>query len=155
MALRKCLPLGARRSTRTLSVGPRWFSGQRSPTDKLAEELAPLARLPRAEFLAGLAGKRDLLLSTQLPVAVHGANAHVCSPGWCWAAGAADVRAGKMPDGSFAWVLVPIGADAGVEPLASLRATPSGVLFGAAVCLRRQSIAVCETGYMDRYERLL
>ena len=153
MALRKCLPLGARRSTRTLSA--RWFSGQRSPTDKLAEELAPLARLPRAEFLAGLAGRRDLPLSTQLPAAVHGANARDCSPGRCWAAGAADVRAGKMPDGSFAWVLVPIGADAGVEPLASLRATPSGVLFGAAVCLRRQSTAVCETGYVDTYVRLL
>ena len=63
MALRKCLPIGARRSTGTLSVGPHWFSGQRSPTDKLAEELAPLARLPRVEFLAGLAGKRDLLLT--------------------------------------------------------------------------------------------
>lgn len=45
---------------------------------------------------------------------------------------AVDVKAGKLPEGGFAWVLVPIGADASATPIASLRSTPSGVLFGAA-----------------------
>ena len=45
---------------------------------------------------------------------------------------AVDVKAGKLPEGGFAWVLVPIGAEASATPIASLRSTPSGVLFGAA-----------------------
>jgi len=91
---------GARAPAMLIPSFVRHLSGS-SPTDKLALDLSPLARQPKAQFLAGLAG--------------------VC-----------DVKQGKLPNGTFAWVLVPIGADASADPLASLRSTPGGVLFGAA-----------------------
>ena len=47
-----------------------------------------------------------------------------------------------MAQGGFAWMLVPIGADESAQPLASLRATPSGVLFGAATHPKLPLVAV-------------
>jgi hypothetical protein len=45
---------------------------------------------------------------------------------------AATVKSGEMKEGGVVWVLLPAGADASSTPLASLRAAPDGMLYGAA-----------------------